>query len=80
MTTKGEKIMTIKELIADLENILKEHGDLEVETYGGMYDRLPINKPEIAYTKILSKKQSKPIFWYKWSDPETTKGKKVVKI
>lgn len=72
--------MRITELIINLEHILKEHGDLEVETYSLLLDRKSINKPEIAYRKILSKRQSKPDFWCKYSDTEEVKGEKITKI
>ena len=71
--------MTITQYIAHLQYIREEHGELEVEKYGVCNERQSAPPPLIGYRKILSKRESKPCFWYSGLTEEQ-KGEKVVKL
>ena len=75
--------MTVSELILALEDIRRtepDGGSLEVDTYSPSWDRIPLGVPEIAYRKILNRRQSKPAFWSNIIDKEEVKGEKVVRL
>ena len=67
--------MKISDMIAALEEIREEHGDLEVDTYG-RYGRLPVMAPMIKYRLILKNRRTRPEFWCEWNG-EDRKGEKV---
>lgn len=56
--------MTITEYIQRLEDIRAEHGELEVETSDFYGRRCSAFQPDVAFRRILSKRESKPQFWY----------------
>ena len=62
-------------MIAALEEIREEHGDLEVDTFGH-YGRRPAMAPTVEHRLILKPRQSRPMFWSKWYG-EDCKGEKV---
>lgn len=68
--------MRISELIAHLQSIQAEHGDLECDaiTQNG---REQLTFPAIAYRKILKGREWRSGFWWP-SDGESRKGDKVV--
>ena len=70
--------MRVSRYIQILEDLMKEHGDLEVEQYF-FYRRREAITPQIAYQKILKKRESKPGFWQDWHG-ESCKGKKVIQV
>jgi|GEM_PF-4055623 len=71
--------MKISEYIKCLSAIEKEFGDLEVQKYNGNFERVEARKPDIAFAKWLTGRQSKTAF-HGISDPENTKGDMVVRI
>ncbi len=58
--------MKISELISALEYMLKEHGDLDVETTSFDGSRVRVNTPKLAHRAKLRGRESKPRFaeWY----------------
>lgn len=72
--------MKISEYIRALEAIQFEHGDLEVDTYV-YFGRVSASLPEVAYRKILGKRESRNMFWSEYySGDADKKGAKVCKI
>ena len=71
--------MTISEYVRHLERIKREHGDLPVEDYDSYSGRGAAIKPEVAYRKVLRKRERKPRFWLDYEAQEL-KGEKVVRI
>jgi len=69
--------MRVSRYIQILEDLMKEHGNLEVETYS--YGRKEARIPRIAYRKILKGRESKPDFHNSF-DEENRKGEKVIKV
>lgn len=55
--------MKISEYIMRLSNIKKDHGDLEVDTYGYPFKRVVAEAPQVAYRMILRPRESKSTFW-----------------
>lgn len=73
--------MKISEYILALEVIQAVHEDLEVECLGGNGTRKVAPPPNIAYRKILSKRESREEFWEDWfSDHVGKQGEKVCKV
>jgi hypothetical protein len=67
--------MKISDVIAQLEQIKSEHGDLKMCRYS--FGAISINaSPTIEHLKILNKRESKQRTWNTW-DGEEKKGEKV---
>ena len=71
--------MKVTNYIQILQELQKEHGDLEVEEYSGCGDRQIARTPEIRFCLILTGRQSKPRFWYS-GEAENVKGRKVIYV
>ena len=72
--------MKLKNYIWELEAIMARYGgEIEVDQYEGSWDRINANPPEIAYRRVLSKRESKEGFWYH-GDEESKRGEMVVKL
>lgn len=74
--------MVISELIAALERIKTEHGDLDVET-DNHGRRVPVNEVALAYRKVLKGRQTREEFWYPFLDKyygESRRGEPVCRI
>lgn len=73
--------MKITELINSLQQLLDEHGDLEICTFSYNGGRANIHTPSIAYKKILNKRESMEKFWYDGGKGTLEqKGEKVVRL
>jgi len=71
--------MKITEHIQRLQEILAEHGDLQVNT-DGYQGRIYNSWPEIAYKKQLRGREHVPVFWDSLVHAEVQKGEKVVRV
>ena len=71
--------MKVSAYIDILQILMKNHGDLEVETYNMNFSRMSAIPPSIRYRKILNKRERKPSFWCD-NDESTNKGEKVIYI
>jgi hypothetical protein len=58
--------MTVTEYIKLLERFVAQHGDLPIETGGIGIERVPARAPELAYRKILGKRERREEF--SWND------------
>lgn len=72
--------MKVSKYIQILEHLMKEHGDLEVETTRVDFSRKEATKPMIAYRRILKGRESKSCFYSAILDNEDRKGEKVIRI
>jgi hypothetical protein len=73
-------MMKISEYIQLLQAMQAEHGDLQVDCYGNR-GRTEAGPPEIAYRKVLSKRESRPDFWNDWyTGDQGKKGEKVCRL
>jgi len=71
--------MKVSNYIQILQELQSEHGNLEVETYSVCGDKQEARTPEIRFCLILTRRQSKPRFWYS-GDAENVKGEKVIYV
>jgi hypothetical protein len=73
--------MKISEYILQMQSIMQEHGDLEVETIGAWFHRVSAEAPSVCYRKVLSGRESKPVFWDKYQkNADEVKGEKVCRV
>lgn len=71
--------MKISELIEKLEMFKGIYGDLEVNRYNGRMARVDEFQLLLRNKKILSSRESKPDFWYKYDkNSENNKGEEVL--
>ena len=74
--------MKASEYINCLQALIDEHGDLEVNALNICGDRIDAPEPKIAFKKVLSKRERKPVFWYDWRNTNLTEiqGEKVIRL
>lgn len=72
--------MKISEYVVALNELMRIHGDLEVQSHSFDYERQTAPLPKIAYSAILSKRERKAKFWHPLSDKENARGEKVVYV
>ena len=70
--------MKISEMIAALEAIREDHGDLEVEKYGPG-ERAPVFAPTVAYRLTPKPGETRNRFW-NFAYPFERKGEKVCRV
>ncbi|MCK9504743.1 MAG: hypothetical protein M0Q95_11245 [Porticoccaceae bacterium] len=72
--------MKISEMIFALEQIQKEHGDLDVETLCWDNRRIEARPPRVDYRAILTPRESKARFASYFGSEESRKGDKVCRL
>ena len=72
--------MKISEYIEALSDLMRRHGDLEVETYSMDVTRYTAPAPRLRYRKILNGKEHKARFFNQITDNESRRGEKVIEI
>ena len=72
--------MLLIDYIAALEELRQANGELEVEFSSPFRGRRTAPPPKIGYTKILSKRERKPDFFYPALDNPEQQGEKVVRL
>lgn len=71
--------MKISDVIYKLKQMMREHGDLEVETTRWDLERITYQGPKVEYRSILKGRERKPRFTNEW-DSDDRKGEKVCRI
>lgn len=71
--------MRISDFVQKLQAMQAEHGDLEVET-DNVFGRVSHGGPEVAYRKVLAKRERKACFWSGGSWEKGQQGDKVCRI
>lgn len=72
--------MKLSAYILELQQLLMDHGDLEVETLNVNFHRFAAPRPRIAYRKILTGLESRPKFFAEGSVLENLRGERVVRV
>lgn len=71
--------MRVSDYIIKLEELKKQNGDVEVETYNSFSGRRTANAPKVSFTKVLRGRESKPAFYDTYMDQDR-KGDLVIEI